>query len=99
MKKLGETFPPLDLKEITTNTFKSFTRNLVDVLEGLRLHIVDVVNFNSIDYISQAAKPTPSVGAMTIWKDSDATTGNPTHFIVYNDAGTVVTFASVELVP
>ena len=75
---------------------------LVNLLTSLRDYIASVVDYNAVLYLSQNGTPSTSAvldGQMLVWKDADATMGNPTHFLVYNDGGTIVTFASVETVP
>lgn len=59
----------------------------------------DVVNFNAIVEYDQNSQPTIASGKFAIWKDADATSGNPTHYLMYNQDGTTVTFASEETVP
>lgn len=78
---------------------RSAVVTLTRVVERLRQVVVDVVNFNSVTEYNQAAQPTIPSGEFAIWKDSDATTGQPTHYLMYNMGGTTVTFASKELVP
>jgi hypothetical protein len=68
-------------------------------MERIHKETAEVVNFNEVTFVSQAAQPTVTAKRVVIWKDSDATSGNSTHYIVANDGTTTVTFASVELVP
>jgi hypothetical protein len=72
---------------------------LFRVIETLRNDIVEVVNFNSIEVFDQNGIPTVESGRIALWKDADASSSNPTHYIVANVAGTTVTFASEEVVP
>lgn len=69
------------------------------ILDHMKQHIYGVINNQEIAYISQNDQPTPGEGRWNIWKDADATSGNPSHYIVYNDGGTVVVWASTTLVP
>ena len=49
-------------------------------------------------YVSQNDQPTPAEGEMLVWKDADATAGNPKAYLVTKQAGVVYTFRSVEVV-
>lgn len=99
MRKLSFQFPPIDLHSLNIEDPEAFVRRLSDTLEELRRYVAEVVNFNSADFVSQNAQPTVESGEMKIWKDTDATSGQPTHYIVYNDGTDTVTFASEEVVP
>jgi len=50
------------------------------------------------EYVAQDDQPTPEKGKLIIWKDTDAGAGNPTHYLVYNDGGTVRTWGSDQVV-
>jgi len=77
-----------------------YLKILIRRLQELYGDVVSVINQNQfIDYVAQDSQPTPEQGRLIVWKDTDATTGNPTHYLVYNDGGTVVTFKSDQLVP
>lgn len=83
-------------KEDMTYFLKMLIRKLMDMYGD----IATEVNNNYIDYVSQNGQPTPANGKAMIWKDADATTGNPTHYLVFTTLdGDTVTFASEELVP
>lgn len=100
MRKSSYQIPSVDFREDEIERNPSgFVRRLLDVLENLRLSLVNTINFNAVTEVSQNDQPTPEVGAMMIWEDADATSTNPTHYLVYNMGGTVVTFASVQVVP
>ncbi len=101
MPHLNRGFPVLvqNLEGLDENTRRVF-QSLIQQLETLRGTVVDAVNFQEITFVSQPAQPTPQPGRTVVWKDSDATTGQPTHYIVYTDPNSVtVTFRSVETVP
>ncbi|MFB0522095.1 MAG: hypothetical protein ACETWD_11805 [Desulfatiglandales bacterium] len=77
-----------------------YLKNLIKRLQELYGEVATVVNRNQyIEYVAQASQPTPAQGMLIVWKDTDAGTGTPTHYLVYNDGGTVVTFKSDQLVP
>ena len=101
MSKTLTTYPRLNIDASRIDDLA--TREIVDELarafETLRTVVREAVNFNRVQYVSQNAQPTPDAGAFMVWKDADATSSNPTHYLVYNDGGTVVTFASEEVVP
>ncbi len=72
------------------------------IIERVRNVLTEAINFNSVQEFDQNGTPTTTqlvAGRMAIWKDADASSTNPTHFLVYNMGGTIVTFASVEVVP
>ena len=74
---------------------------LVRDIEQLQHDVVDAVNSNEtyVKFVSQNAQPTVPKGELWLWEDADATSGNPTHYLVANDGTSTVTFASQELVP
>ena len=99
MKKLSDETSSIIIKENNWESLKEAfldVRGLLVQLDEMLDDITEVVNFNSWPYVSQDTAPTPEVGQAMVWKDSNATSGNSTHFLVYNDDGTIVTFASVE---
>jgi len=85
-----------DLKSEDTQRSIDYFRDLVKTLQRALDEIRQVVNSNTIIYKAQDNKPTPYKGQVIIWKDTDASTGNSTHYIVYNDGNDTVTFASEE---
>ena len=100
MKLLPTNAPRLviDLRGVSQEVERAL-RTLMRVSDKI-IHLqADVVNFNAIVEYDQAAQPTITSGKFAIWKDSDATSGNPTHYLMYNQDGTTVTFASEETVP
>ena len=70
-------------------------RQIIRVMDGLRKDIALVDH----RYISQNSQPTPEEGELLIWKDADATTGQPQAYIVTKQDGAVYTFASDQTVP
>ncbi|MFP4086638.1 MAG: hypothetical protein ACLFUL_07580 [Desulfobacteraceae bacterium] len=76
----------------------AYMKALVRALRTMYSNIARVVNQNSVEYVSQDSRPTPSEGQMMVWEDSDAGAGEPTHYIVYTsrDGGTI-TFPSDEM--
>ena len=102
MKKLPHGHPSINIKDSELEEGIPFLRKLINILEDLRRTIVEVVNFNSVTYYSQNGAPTTTqvlAGQMAVWKDADAGSSTPTHYLVYNDGGTILTFASEETVP
>lgn len=101
MPHLNKGYPVLvqNLEGLTPEQRRVF-QALIQQLERLRSVLVDNINFQEIEFISQNSRPTPAAGRVTAWKDADATTGQPTHYLVYTDPNSVtVTFRSVETVP
>lgn len=72
---------------------------LITQLRHMQGNIASIVSFNQVKESSGASQPTPQDGEMYIWEDTGATTGQSTHYLVYNLDGTTVTFASVEVAP
>ena len=73
-----------------------YLRDLIRVLKVTFDELRRVINFNAVECISQDDRPTPQPGQLLVWKDTDASTGSPTHYLVYNDGTDIVTFASEE---
>lgn len=101
MAKLNYNFPTIyrherKLPESVRISLNTFSRSL----EKMYNNIVTAVNSkqNSVSYVSQNAQPTPAEGEMILWKDADATAGNPTHYLVITKNSETVTFASQETV-
>ena len=86
---------------IKDNALKSVFRNLTRELEKFHTEVTKVVNVNktAITFVSQNDAPSPGEGEIYLWKDADATSGNPTHYLIANDGTSTVTFASEETVP
>lgn len=78
------------------NYFKKLIRYLNESYEAL----AEAVNYND-DHITpriieQDGKPTPDKAELVLWKDTDAPAGSPTHYLVMNHNGAIITFASEE---
>jgi hypothetical protein len=98
-KVLTGGFPNLDVKR---DDPEAAMTELVRNLERMRNRFIEVVSFNRILYYSQNGAPSTTnveAGQTAVWKDADAGSGTPTHYLVYNDSGTIITFASDNLVP
>lgn len=80
-----------------------YMRKLVTWLMDTYEAIARTVNYNEshvvMPSVKQTAKPTPNPGEIVLWNDTDAPSGSSTHYLVVNDGGTVITFASVEKAP
>jgi hypothetical protein len=76
--------------------FKKLIRYLTESYEDL----ANAINYNADHHkprtVAQDNKPTPEKNEILLWQDTDASSGNPTHYIVWNHDGTVLTFASEE---
>jgi len=90
--KLDPANPPL-----TERNFEGLLRELF----RLRVLISNAINTNEtfITYVSQNNQPTVPAGEIWLWKDADATTGQPTHYLVANSGAATVTFKSDQVVP
>lgn len=49
-------------------------------------------------FADQNAQPTPAEGELIVWRDADATAGNPKAYLVTKQNSVVYTFRSVEVV-
>lgn len=96
MHKLSTTGPEVVLR---AEGVEEQVEELARIVEQLRREVVSVINANVPIEYDQNGQPTPEVGHLAVWKDADAASGQSTHYLVYNMDGTVVTFASVEVVP
>ena len=102
MRQLEVSFPPMGIGstgDIEDERVRQTILDIVDLIDRLHKYHIEVVNFNSVDEVTQASQPTPEEGRMYVWNDSNAASGQPTHYLVYNMGGTVVTFASQEVAP
>ena len=103
MKKLPTQYPSLDLRvardKVEIPDIYLVLRDIIDAFRKFRVTTSSVINFNCVEFVSQASAPTLENGELVLWKDSDATSGNPTHYLVMKDSnGDQVTFASEETV-
>lgn len=99
MRQIDEGFPHIDIPLGGIEDFDSLReglQSLLLLLRNMKADYTEVINYNAVTEITQAAQPTPEDSRMVVWKDSDAAGGQPTHYLVYNFGGTVVTFASQE---
>jgi hypothetical protein len=86
-----------DLKSDDPQQGVDYLRDLVKTLQKALDEIRRVVNVNAIAFKAQDDQPTPYRGQLIVWKDTDASSGSPTHYLVYNDGSDTVTFASEEV--
>lgn len=102
-KTLQYPFPELKYSENDMKTpegLERFARLLIRNMKDRHIELINVINFNNISFVSQNDVPTLENGEVKLWKDADATSGNPTHYLVAKDSnGDQVTFASEETVP
>jgi hypothetical protein len=91
---------PLDEEKIKSRDPEQryyYFKTLIKKLNDIYSKIANAVNQNEkLRYISQNSKPTPNKGELLVWKDTDAGTGQSTHYLLYNDSGTVISWDSVE---
>jgi len=94
--KLPSTFPTFAVRR---RGFEEII-TLVRAIEDFRNKVVEAVNYNNVVVYSQDAQPTGLLsGQVALWKDTDATSGQPTHYLMASDGTDIVTFASEETVP
>ena len=105
MKQIDANYPSLNFQkalipeQYDANKLFDSISNLVTQIKRMQQVVAIALTFNAAKEHSGTTAPTPEQGEMYIWEDTGATTGQPTHYIVYNFGGTVVTFASVEVAP
>ena len=105
MKSLQANYPSLTFQkalipdEYDSDKIYAAIQNLVTQLRRLQGNVASIVTFNEVKESTGTSIPTVRSGEMYIWNDTSATSGQPTHYLVYNLGGTTVTFASVEVVP
>lgn len=100
--KLSINFPVFSLKKHKFESLEALYEQIKDLVRDISTFqekTTEVVNHNEVSFVTQNDQPTVASGKMVVWKDADATSTNPTHYIVYNDGTDTVTFASEELVP
>jgi len=83
--------------------FYDYMRQVLQRIDDSLSEIRKVVNYNQTYIVprslDQNSKPDPKTGEAMLWKDADAASGDPSHYLVCKDAdGVVVTFASEETV-
>lgn len=88
----------VDVESIEDETVKTALRQLVENLKEFQRFLSLAINFNEITYISQNAAPTPEEGQIIVWKDADATAGQPKSYFITKQGGVTYTYRSVEVV-
>lgn len=80
-----------------------YFKKLFSYLDDVYDDISNAVNYNDDHHtpkiVAQTSQPTPNKGELVLWQNTGATSGDPTHYIVWNHSGTILTFASQETVP
>ena len=97
---LAQRFPAVvvNLGRLTDEDVRDALRDLIRAVELVRNYLAESIAHNQMQYLSQAAQPTPGEGKWMIWKDSDAAAGQPKAYIVTKQDGVVYTFRSVEVI-
>lgn len=92
-----------DVKSGKPRRLWDYFKKLISYLTDSYEDIANAINYNDDHHtpriFAQANQPTPNKGEIVLWQDTDAASGSPTHYIVWNHDGTVVTFASQETAP
>lgn len=98
---VGRVVLSVDIAVLDLAHIASSLSDLVASLKVLQGFTEDVVNSNEsfITYVSQAELPDVPVNEIWLWKDSDASPGGSTHYLVANDGNATVTFSSKETIP
>lgn len=97
---LAQRFPAIavSIARVKDDATVAALRDLIRAVEKVRNYLAESIAHNQMQYVSQAAQPTPDEGEWFIWKDSDAAAGQPKAYIVTKQDGVVYTFKSVEVV-
>jgi len=77
-----------------------YVKKLIRYLNESYEALAQAVNYNAEHHtprqVAQDSRPTPEDGELIVWQDTDAGSGSPTHYLVVNHGGTIVTFAAEE---
>lgn len=98
MKKASEVFPSLNIREDAFPDRHSWdaVMGVLRQIRKMQLEIVGVVNQNSWEFVSATTQPVPPEGQAILWHHSNASGGQPTHYLVVRNGGQSIRFASVE---
>lgn len=88
----------LNYTRLSDITLREIFTSLLYYLNIVQRDLATAINANEVTYISQNAAPTVIEGQMMVWKDADATAGNPKAYIITMQGGVTYTFRSVEVV-
>lgn len=75
---------------------EDFGRSMKNLHDGIAQAYQDIsgaIN-EGVDYEASDSEPVPNDGHLLVWKDTGAGVGDPTHFILFNDGGTVIKWPS-----
>lgn len=100
MRQIKEEAPPTDVPLGTRADIGSLfdsVRGIIRILKNLKADYTEAINYNAITEYTQGVKPIPANGRMIIWNNTNAIVGQPSHYLVYNFNGVILTFASEEL--
>jgi dihydroxyacid dehydratase/phosphogluconate dehydratase len=97
---VAQRFPAIviNLGRIEDENVRHSLRDIIRAMELVRNYLAESIAHNQMLYIAQDAQPTPSEGEWMIWKDTNATAGQPKAYIVTQQDSVVYTFASEETV-
>lgn len=70
---------------------------LIRNLENLRDHLSRAISLVEIEYVKQTSQPTPDEGRWVLWRDTDASPGQPLAYLVTRQDGEVFTFPAREV--
>ena len=98
MKRISTTSPIIGIKLYGSpeEQLANLARDLMALLQKLRLDIAEALNLR---IVSSDSQPAVLAGELILWHDTDAAGGQPTHYlVVQDDSGNTVTFASEQVV-
>ena len=90
---------PIQRDKITSQDPEVFYQYMKNILLRINQMIADIVdNIQwSPRFFEQDSMPTPDKREIVLWKDTSASSGDPTHYIVIKDPkGNTVSFKSQE---
>ena len=97
---ISQIYPAIvvNLSRLKDKDIRDTLRDFLRVIELLRNHLASGIAHVEILYVSQNDQPTPEEGEWKIWKDADATAGNPKAYLVTTQGGVTYTFKSDQVV-
>ena len=101
MKQYPGDFPSTNVpfREAKDPAIQGAVRFVLSIIEQMRARISDVVNTNTITFVADNSQPTVPDGQAVLWRDADAASGQPSHYLIFQDGATTIKWAGDHLVP
>ncbi|MCI0418693.1 MAG: hypothetical protein L0312_05640 [Acidobacteria bacterium] len=88
----------LSLDKVYDPALREQLTGLVRQLEHILILLRRDISAVDHQFKDQNDQPTPAEGELVVWRDADATAGNPKAYLVTKQNSVVYTFRSVEVV-